>query len=931
MLTIPLTHRFPNARRRDASDHASFFDALDLLDRRGAPLIHIDGPHVRERLAAWFENHRAIEAWRSRIVHVTVREQDTDAHALCAMLNDLFVAMRGVEKVEQHVSLDEALMHVIDFADTHRLDVVVGRAEWLSAPARAMLSTTLVAHVHAARWFWLWEDARAVGVEGEVLSGASPAPEEARQDAAAEDLDEQAWQLLSVLSRQDYTIIERDALTALGLSAQTSKRLRERGLVEVLPSGLCLTERGAEVQAHHHGSKLGRRDAATIRAFVQGLRHIEDERDEVARLFDAFTCAISHRIFDEVEAILTEYFEAFRRADLLMDVYVRLLDANEPRLRAWLFRASCYMSDFDRAESLRWREELELEDAMYWIYLLLNRGRHDQLQEMATALLARHEREGMNRETRMCCEQIRLLQARAFIQSTKHAQALETIAPVLDTDDLWMRINARFVQIRALAYAGEIARGRALLPALMEEVEGLTLAEQRKWAIFTIQSCYVLKMYGESARVARRCFGDGASLNHLKSTAPILLAALWAEVGDAELARRAIDFARSAFRESAVMLGMIVNIDLADAIARGDLARVRGCLEEFASLQSQQISEVSRIEHHALDHMAWILFGPRLRDLDPPARAPSHDEGAFTRCMDTLWQLRHGAIERDGRLEEEAACVASQGDEESYLFDVLQRAWVGAVRGVCVVDEVERAVLIAKKCAMCRIGQELAQLYCIQSYLFCPARLDKAVGNLAELATRSGSERFLQEVRWWRLVQDRHTLRIHDLEVLADELTASSLGHQIAARLLGLLEEGEIGPLEELLTRTMGEQLFEERVCNASRTPRLVLHLDAGEAWRPGARGERVLELDRTQVGFALLRCLAGAGQMQEVEKEALIKQVWQDVEEYHPLRHNNRLRVAIRKLRKELREVLGEDEEWIQTTTAGYAMGCEVRLVTGK
>ena len=940
MLTIPLPHRFANARHTDERlpDTSACFEALERLERRRAPLTHLDGAHCREVLATWFDRRRDVSAWRSRIVYLAIEEACAgDLSSLCLAFSEVFMAMQGDDLKGEGASLGRSVEGVIDFADMHGLDVVIGHAERLCSQVRQQLSSALVAHTHAARWFWLWEDGPVMGVEGEPIAtrqGGEERVEEEWEDGGNEDLDEDEWRLLMVLSRQDYTMVERDALTALGLSSQISKRLRGRGLIEVLPSGLALTERGARLRDRRRGPKLGPRDASMMRAFVQRLCAIEETRDEIARHLDAFECAITHGLVEEVEAILSTSFEPFRRADLLMRVYGRLLDANEPRLRTWLFRASCYMSDFDRAESLRWREDLELEDAMYWLYLLLNRGRYDQLQEMANTWLARHERETMTREERMCCEQIRLLQARAFMQTSEHARALEVLEPVLATSDRWMGLNARFVQIRALAYSGQIARGRALLPSLVEEVEACSLSEQRKWAIFMIQTCYVLKMYGESEGLARRCFGDGASLNHLKSTAPILLGALWVEVGDREQARRAIDFAHEAFRQSPAMLSMLVNIDLADAIARGDVPRMRAALEAFEALQVHQISEVSRSEHHALQKMAWLLFGWRLQGMTPPFVAHEPAPSAFTRCMDELWQMKVGPTqERVQQRGDEAAVL--EGDEESYLFEVWRRAWSGAVRGHCAIDEVERAVLIARQCAMRRMGQELAQMYCIQSYLFHPARLDRAIGELEELARRSASERFLQEVSWWRVVQRGHVLSVHELERLADTCATSSLASQIIARLLGELERSRLGPLEELLAKKVGEQLLEDHVLvtpshTAQRSPRLVLHLDDGEVWLPGSKQARSLVLDREQVGFALLRHLAEEGPEHGVEKEQLIKRVWQEIEEYHPLRHDNRLRVAIRKLRKELREGLGE-EDWIQTTASGYAIGCPVRIVERK
>ena len=62
------------------------------------------------------------------------------------------------------------------------------------------------------------------------------------------------------------------------------------------------------------------------------------------------------------------------------------------------------------------------------------------------------------------------------------------------------------------------------------------------------------------------------------------------------------------------------------------------------------------------------------------------------------------------------------------------------------------------------------------------------------------------------------------------------------------------------------------------------------------------------------------------VSKEDLVLAAW-DEQEYHPLRHDNRLRLAVRKLRQVL-EVDASNPTRVLTTSDGYAFGGHVRLL---
>jgi DNA-binding response OmpR family regulator len=88
--------------------------------------------------------------------------------------------------------------------------------------------------------------------------------------------------------------------------------------------------------------------------------------------------------------------------------------------------------------------------------------------------------------------------------------------------------------------------------------------------------------------------------------------------------------------------------------------------------------------------------------------------------------------------------------------------------------------------------------------------------------------------------------------------------------------------------------------------------------WLP--RG-RAVALDRRPVLWRLLEVLLGRGG--KATKEELVEDVWS--EPYHPLRHDNRLRLAVRKLRKLVEDDAAHPTRVI-TTADGYALRGTVR-----
>jgi hypothetical protein len=83
-----------------------------------------------------------------------------------------------------------------------------------------------------------------------------------------------------------------------------------------------------------------------------------------------------------------------------------------------------------------------------------------------------------------------------------------------------------------------------------------------------------------------------------------------------------------------------------------------------------------------------------------------------------------------------------------------------------------------------------------------------------------------------------------------------------------------------------------------------------------------LVDLSKRDVPWRLLSILADAGG--HADKESIVVQVWAP-KSYHPLAHDNRLRLAARELRRAVEADLANPKRLL-TTEDGYALGGRVR-----
>jgi hypothetical protein len=137
---------------------------------------------------------------------------------------------------------------------------------------------------------------------------------------------------------------------------------------------------------------------------------------------------------------------------------------------------------------------------------------------------------------------------------------------------------------------------------------------------------------------------------------------------------------------------------------------------------------------------------------------------------------------------------------------------------------------------------------------------------------------------------------------------------------------GDPGGLDAIDTRVLDRA---QPLCGAVRTSGPA---DApwGRAWvldhgaRTLTRGALpVVDLAPTPLLWAVLTQLIAA---EELDKETLVRSAW-GVDDYHPLRDDNRLQVTMRKLRG-LIELDPSAPRCVKTTSTGYAFASDLRVV---
>lgn len=379
--------------------------------------------------------------------------------------------------------------------------------------------------------------------------------------------------------------------------------------------------------------------------------------------------------------------------------------------------------------------------------------------------------------------------------------------------------------------------------------------------------------------------------------------------------------------------------DLAPYVGRGSLlfpfvvvGRVQTAIGRgaFADIDAEldQLGAVPQPAHVAHE-IAILRTRLRLLRREPPIDEPDESEARsrrtiFDRAGD-LYRLEHRL--RLGDLDPAAVAAATEPRSrhpELAIFARTLRSEAKLLEGDAAAAFAEASAAVAEARSRGFLLRAVDALALETDAAIALGRREavlRGAAELARLAEEASSSRFATLARMYEALVALGTERVARLESLA---LASSAAPDAAARARALLGEDPVRDRIDAVVLAAIERHF------GWRQPSLVrdaegsawgLDRSARAAWLPDGT---CVDFSRHPVQWALLDALAHHGGA--VEKERLVLDVWR-ARDYHPLRDDNRLHAAVRKLRRQI-EADPSAPRRVVTTETGYALGGRVRIV---
>lgn len=376
-----------------------------------------------------------------------------------------------------------------------------------------------------------------------------------------------------------------------------------------------------------------------------------------------------------------------------------------------------------------------------------------------------------------------------------------------------------------------------------------------------------------------------------------------------------LEAARPLAGQASYLRSFLYALEVELRLARGDL----GGLE--ARLRTAQ-SEATR-SRHVLNLCLLSFDARRLAILRARANAPPEAEAA-----PPFWAALNAAVERQHAL--------LHGLAPPPVPRLADRIIHGRVLNLCS-DAVEHllgsepeaahhAAVAAHAAALehRHLPGRLEALRIACDTLFVAGdheALARTTRELSALAERAGSPRFLGEARWFAAVH-AGSARPHALQASCALSDVAPIAARRARALLG--EDVPLDRLDSVVLRavTSGSAVPVIRRVSDARgaigaRPGWGLETGTRRVWLPG---ERWVELATRPLLYRILSAIAEHGG--RATKEQIVTSAWER-DEYHPLRDDKRLQVAIRKLRVLIEEHPSRPRRLI-TVTGGYAFGKE-------
>ncbi len=718
------------------------------------------------------------------------------------------------------------------------------------------------------------------------------------------DLPESSRDFLDALSVVMVPLpLEHVAWFAPSPAAAELDALERRGLVEVTPAGIRLHD---VVRSVLRGPGTEALASSWSERAARALARSEDLDPilESARLFLELGCV------EEVSELLSAHAGRMFEAGYAPRLWRLLEPLTDERLSRWRLRCAAELGNPTALGKVREPEGPCVDDRIAWARTLFIQGQLAQAEDLAAGLL--RETGGGDPEHELSAG---LLVARCLALRGERGRAIRQLERLpVASPDMAARRDLELATCLAGTPQGEDAL--RLADGLRARLGELPSRVREEVAVGVVDVYRLQGRLGEASELLRAVQATprgGAPSLFLARRARWLRAEL--DVAGGALCDAAAGLAEldPFLRSPSLLRPQILATRAACRLARGEIGGLEAELAHAAREAATFGARPVQLRIDALRVELATLEGRRT-DHDVPAVETRPAELLRVRLSEQRVRRGEDVPEEDLRL------VAEGIDPDLRPLAGATLARLSVMRGDADAGA-RRAALAARDAAAtghavreAEVREALCEVTLLGGRM---EELSAAAEELLAVAARLGSARFERSARLWtQCVEERPCWATIEQLALDDAVAP------VTARRARLLLGGE--PPHDLLDRSLVERLRTAPGWTAPETLGGAREdgwtggwgLDAVRkvAWLPDGRA---VDFGRRALHWRLLSTLAEHGG--HAAKERLVLDVW-DEPEYHPLRHDARLQVAVRKLR-ELLEDDPSSPERIVTTEDGYAL----------
>jgi len=876
--------------------------------------------------------------------------------------------IRALAEVEGHAEInwpslmadpDSLAATAIDLAEMGNWWLVLDNLHHADATGVADVLGQLARYARKSRWIGISRvEPPMPELAGQILPLAGMRPEDLRslaeqaQPRAEPDLLEQAvsasggspWQLQQLLAGKQVATesLGTDLLAGLPDTAVEflqalcvlDRPFESDVLATVAPAPSEEQLRALERQALLERTDAGWRlhdvarplVAATVEPKARALleRRCADalaEQSEPVALLEAVRLLCED--IDRTASVLDRHGEQLLANGRAPELWRLLERAQDERLSSWRLRIAVELGEARSLAQVQPPDQPSIEDQWMWARALYGQGRFEQAAEAARTV------RGAANQDRERAFECGLLESRA-LRSLGHSGQALTVLDKLEAEQPG-EIARR--EVVAAVYHVDLGEHRAGLDAIararphFDSLDGRARLEVGYGRVVAHYRLGELAKASEVLEEMVASVGERALFLEHGRMLLLLRAGIAADEGRLDEARAVYQRLEPLAAASSGLRPYVRGAHAACRFAMGDLA---GLDDDIESLEGE-IRELPS-DHDIACSVATLRT--RLRAARGEAAATVTPElwasdRSFFQKLQGLVTLEHNLRAGTYESDDWPAVEAFADNAELQVWAELCAALAAAAKGSFddASHHVGAAVETARQAGYGALEAEATNVRC--EVLTAAGRLDEVarlVENLTAMAERLPSARLMQAARFFGAVTAADGLDAARLEQIAaaDETAPAS-----ARRARALL--GGTPPLDALET----ELLTNLR----AREPAVTIELLSDSQERPGwtagwgmdEPATAVWLPDGRRVQFSTdalpWRILATIADHEgSVSKEDLVLAAW-DEQEYHPLRHDNRLRLAVRKLRQVLEDDASNPTR-VLTTSDGYAFGGHVRLL---